>query len=71
MKEKRAKYELAEIVKEHLGIEALSVTVLPDTIYGWNAFAMNSPENEPDIHAKMQWAVEELRKRYELQVSFS
>ncbi|MEA2875560.1 MAG: hypothetical protein QOF14_756 [Hyphomicrobiales bacterium] len=68
-KEKLGKYDLAEIVKEHLGIEALSVTVLSDTVYGWNAFAMNTPENEPDIHAKMQRAVEELRKRYELQVA--
>jgi hypothetical protein len=68
-KEKRGKFELVEIVREHLGIEALSVIVLPDTVYGWNAFAMNTPDCEPDIHAKIQWAVEELRKRYELEVA--
>jgi len=65
-KEQRAKSELAEIVKEHLGIEGLSLIVLPDVVYGWNAYAMNAPENEPDLHAKMQWAVEELRKKYAL-----
>jgi hypothetical protein len=68
-KEGRGKSELVEIVKEHLGIEGLSLIVLPDIVYGWNAYAVNSPESEPDIHAKMQWAVEELRERYELQVA--
>jgi hypothetical protein len=65
-KETRGKFELADIVKEHLGIDGLSVVVLPDNVYGWNAFAMNAPDSEPNIHAKMQWAVEELREKYEL-----
>ncbi len=65
-KEKRSKSELADLVKEHVGIGGLFLIVLPDVVYGWNAYAMNSPENEPDIHVKMQRAVEELRKRYEL-----
>jgi len=65
--EKRSAWELADIVVRHLGIEGLSVKVLADVVYGWNAFAMTAPDNEPDIHAKMQWAVEQLRTQYELQ----
>jgi hypothetical protein len=67
-KEKRSTEQLAQIVIEHLGIEGVSVTVLADTVYGWNAFAITAPETEPDIHAKMQRAVEALRGQYELQV---
>ena len=67
-KEKRSTEQLAQIVIEHLGIEGVSVTILADTVYGWNAFAMTAPETEPDIHAKMQRAVEALRGQYELQV---
>ncbi len=68
VKEKRSAEQLAQIVIEHLGIEGVSVTVLADTVYGWNAFAMTTPDTEPDIHAKMQRAVEALRGQYELQV---
>ena len=65
-REKRSAEELAGIVVEHLGIEGVSVTVLADNIYGWNGFAMTAPDAEPDIHVKMQRAVEELREQYEL-----
>ncbi len=67
-KEKRSTEQLAQIVSEHLGVEGVSVTVMADAVYGWNAFAMAAPDTEPDIHAKMQRAVEELRTQYELQV---
>jgi hypothetical protein len=56
-KEKRSAEQLAQIVSDHLGVEGVSVTVLADTVYGWNAFAMTVPETEPAIHAKMQRAV--------------
>lgn len=65
-REKRNAEELATIVVQHLGIEGVSITVLADNVYGWNAFAMTAPDTEPDIHAKMQRAVEELRAQYEL-----
>jgi hypothetical protein len=65
---RKAKHQLAEIVSEHLGIEGVSVTVLADAVYDWNAFAMAAPDEEPDIHAKMQRAIEALRGQYELQV---
>ena len=67
-REKRSIEQLAQIVSEHLGVEGVSVTVMADTVYGWNAFAMAAPDTEPDIHAKMQRAVEALRGQYELQV---
>jgi hypothetical protein len=67
-KEKRSTEQLVEIVSEHLGIEGVSVTVMADAVYGWNAFAMTAPDTEPDIHAKMQRAVEALRGQYELKV---
>ena len=35
----RGKFELTHTVMDHLGIDDLSVIVLPDTVYGWNAFA--------------------------------
>ena len=66
-REKRTAEELADIVVAHLGIEGLSVKVLADDVYGWNGFAMAAPDTEPDIHAKMQRAVEELRGQYEIQ----
>ena len=65
-REKRSAEELAHLLIQHVGIEGLSITVLADNVYGWNGFAMTAPETEPDIHAKMQWAVEELRTKYEL-----
>jgi len=67
-REKQSTKQLAEIVSEHLGIEGVSVTVLADAVYDWNAFAMAAPDEEPDIHAKMQRAIEALRGQYELQV---
>jgi hypothetical protein len=66
-KEKRTAQELARMVIERLSIEGVSVTVLKDVAYGWNGWAMTAPGSEPDIHVKMQLAVEELRKRYDLQ----
>lgn len=66
-REKRSAEELAQIVVEHLGIEGVGVTVLADTVYGWNEFAMTAPDTEPHIHAKMQRAVEQLRTQYEIQ----
>ena len=43
-KEKRSTEQLAQIVSEHLGAEGVSVTVMADTVDGWNAFAMTAPE---------------------------
>jgi hypothetical protein len=67
-KRKQSTKQLAEIVSEHLGIEGVSVTVLADAVYDWNAFAMAAPDTEPDIRAEIQRAVEALRGQYELQV---
>lgn len=66
-KEKRSAEELTDIVVKHLGIESVSVAVLADQVYGWNGFAMAARETEPDIHVKMQRAVEALRRQYDLQ----
>ena len=65
-KESCSQEDLAEIVKNHLEIPGLGVRVLPDVVYGWNAFAMTVPEGVKDIHVKMQRIVEKLRGEYEL-----
>jgi hypothetical protein len=66
-KEIRSAIELADIVIQRLGVEDVSILVRPDNMYGWNAFAMSIPETEPHIHAKVQRAVEQLRKAYEIE----
>jgi hypothetical protein len=66
-KEMRSASELARLVAQHIGAAGLTVTVLPDKVYGWSAWPTPVPEDVPDIHVKAQLAVDELRKLYELE----
>jgi len=61
--------ELEELVRAKIGLQHVTVKVLWDKIYGWNAFPVPVPADVPDINARMQRAVEELRKDYDLQAT--
>ncbi len=65
-REKKTSQELEELVRAKLGLQDVTVKVLWDKIYGWNAFPVPVPAHVPDINARLQRAVEELRKEYEL-----
>jgi hypothetical protein len=61
-KEIKSREEIVQLVTQDLDLNGLSVSVLWDKLYNWNAFATAVPEGVTDIHVRMQRTVERLRK---------